>query len=327
MNAVIGKLLHSASVPVMPIMTHPGIELIGRRVIDAVTDGQVHSDAVLALRKAYPQPVASTTIMDLSVEAQAFGAEIVFEDDSVPTVSGRLLCSAQDVGDLGIPALDRGRLPEYLKAIRLTVPELDVPLFGGCIGPFSLAGRLYDMTELMMAMYIEPETAHALLRKCTDFLTDYAKAIKEAGAAGVVMAEPAAGLLSDTDCMQYSSAYVKEIVDTVQDDGFAVILHNCGNQGQCTESMIATGAAALHFGNAVDMAGVLDLVPADIAVMGNVDPVGIMKMGTPEQVREAVMNLKAIASGHSNFVLSTGCDVPPAAPEANIAAFYDAAGL
>ena len=111
----------------------------------------------------------------------------------------------------------------------------------------------------------------------------------------------------------------------VQDDSFAVILHNCGNQGQCTDSMIATGAAALHFGNAIDMAGVLDQVPADIAVMGNVDPVGIMKMGTAEQVREAVINLKTIASGHRNFVLSTGCDVPPAAPEANIAAFYDAA--
>ena len=324
MNGVIGKLLHAGSVPVMPIMTHPGIELIGRRVIDAVTDGQVHSDAVLALRRAYPQSVASTTIMDLSVEAQAFGAEIVFEDDSVPTVTGRLLCSAQDVEAIEIPSLDKGRLPEYLKAIRLSAPRLDVPLLGGCIGPFSLAGRLYDMTELMMAMYIEPETAHVLLRKCTDFLTDYVKAIKEAGAAGVVMAEPAAGLLSDTDCTQYSSAYVKGIVDAVQNDGFAVILHNCGNKGQCTESMIATGAAALHFGNAIDMAGVLAQVPADIAVMGNVDPVGIMKMGTPEQVREAVINLKAIAAGHSNFVLSTGCDVPPASPEANIAAFYDA---
>ena len=125
--------------------------------------------------------------------------------------------------------------------------------------------------------------------------------------------------------MQYSSAYVKEIVDAVQDDRFAVILHNCGNQGQCTESMIATGAAALHFGNAIDLAGVLSQVPADIAVMGNVDPVGIMKMGTPKLVSEAVLKLKSLAAGHNNFVLSTGCDVPPYAPEENIAAFFDAA--
>jgi len=324
MNCVISKLFDTVPVPVMPIMTHPGIELIGRRVIDAVTDGQVHSDAILALRKAYPLSVASTTIMDLSVEAQAFGAEVVFEDNSVPTVTGRLLSSAQDVEGLELPSLDRDRLPEYLRAVRLSAPRLDVPLFGGCIGPFSLAGRLYDMTELMMAMYIEPETAQALLGKCTLFLMEYVKAIKEAGAAGVVMAEPAAGLLSDSDCTQYSSVYVKEIVDTVQDDGFAVIVHNCGNKGQCTESMIATGAAALHFGNAIDMAGVLAKVPADIAVMGNVDPVGVMKMGSPEQVADAVRNLKSLSAGYGNYILSTGCDVPPAAPEANIKAFFEA---
>lgn len=311
--------------PVMPIMTHPGIDLIGKTVADAVTDGQVHADAVVALRKKYPMAAASTTIMDLSVEAQAFGAEIVFEQGSVPTVTGRMLSSAADVEALAIPSLEAGRLPEYLKAIKLAAPQLDCALFGGCIGPFSLAGRLYDMTELMMAMYIEPETACALLQKCTDFLLSYVKAIKAAGAAGVVMAEPAAGLLSNEDCAQYSSNYVRQIVEQVQDDTFCVVLHNCGNQGQCTAAMAEAGAGALHFGNAIDMASVFAEVPSDIVVMGNVDPVGVMKMGSTEQVRSAVAELKKLAAGHANFVLSTGCDVPPAAPEANIDAFYDEA--
>ena len=50
----------------------------------------------------------------------------------------------------------------------------------------------------------------------------------------VVTAEPAAGLLSDEDCRQYSSVFIKEIVEKVQDDHFTVILHNCGNTGHCT---------------------------------------------------------------------------------------------
>ena len=70
---------------------------------------------------------------------------------------------------------------------------------------------------------------------------------------GVVMAEPAAGLLSDEDCTQYSSVFIKEIVEKVQDDHFTVILHNCGNTGHCTKAMVATGAAAYHFGNKIDM--------------------------------------------------------------------------
>ena len=65
-------------------------------------------------------------------------------------------------------------------------------------------------------------------------LLSYCQAIKATGVAGVVMAEPAAGLLSDEDCFQYSSLYVKQIIEAVQDDSFAVILHNCGNTGHCT---------------------------------------------------------------------------------------------
>ncbi len=325
MNAIIASLFKGDKMPVMPVMTHPGIEIIGKDVLDAVRDGLMHANSVVALRKRYPMSAASTTIMDLSVEAEAFGASVVFAPGEVPTVTGRLLESASDVEALQAPGLDAGRVPEYLKANRLAAGELDCPLFGGCIGPFSLAGRLYDMTELMMAMFTEPETVHALLEKCTDFILKYVRAIKESGASGVVMAEPASGLLSGEDCTTYSSDYVKRIVNEVQDDTFAVVLHNCGNQGQCTQSMVSTGAAALHFGNAIDMAGVLAEVPEDIAVMGNVDPVGIMKMAMPARVREEVLKLKALAAGHSNFILSTGCDVPPSAPAHNIAAFYNAA--
>lgn len=324
MNNTISQLLTSANVPVMPIMTHPGIELINKKVIDAVKDGGVHYQAVMALRKRFPLSVASTTIMDLSVEAEAFGADIVFDDNEVPTVSGRLLTSAADVEALQIPTLDAKRVPEYLKANRLAAAELDVPLFGGCIGPFSLAGRLYDMTELMMAMYIEPETANLLLDKCTQFILEYCKQIKASGSAGVVMAEPAAGLLSNDDCFTYSSLYVKRIIDELQDDNFVVMLHNCGNTGQCTKAMIDTGAAALHFGNKIDMAQVLAEVPSDIVVSGNIDPVEVMKFGTPQQVADAAKSLLALAEKHNNFILSTGCDVPPETPFENIESLFNA---
>lgn len=97
------------------------------------------------------------------------------------------------------------------------------------IGPFSLAGRLFDMTEIMLAVLTEPEAAQVLLDKCTQFLTKYAKAYKSAGANGVIIAEPAAGLLSPPLCQQFSSVYLQKVVAAVQDDYFMVILHNCGN--------------------------------------------------------------------------------------------------
>ena len=308
----------------IPIMTHPGIELCGSTVLKAVTDGQVHADAICALNERFPAD-AVTAIMDLTVEAEAFGAEIRFSEDVIPSVIGRLLEDADSVAALEVPSLDKGRVREYLKANSIVASRIkDKKVYGGCIGPFSLAGRLFDLSELMMAMYIEPETVTMLLDKCTAFITSYLLAMKETGVNGVILAEPASGLVSNDDCYQYSSVYVRKIVEAVQDEGFSVILHNCGNTGHCTEAMLRSGASALHFGNRADMVEALETCPSDLPVMGNIDPAGVMRQGTPEKVYSAVSELLEKTAAYDNFILSTGCDVPPRTPFGNIEAFYQA---
>ena len=306
----------------IPIMTHPGIELCGKTVRDAVTSGMVHADAICRLNEQYPS-AAPTVIMDLTVEAEAFGAKVVFPEDEVPSVTESLVSDKESIDNLQIPSLDTARVPEYLKANRLTAERVkDKPVFAGCIGPFSLAGRLFGLSELMIALYVEPENITVLLEKCTRFLIDYCRAIKETGVHGVIMAEPAAGLLSNEDCQRYSSVYVKRIIDAVQDDSFAVILHNCGNTGHCTAAMLATGAKGYHFGNKADMITALRECPSDVWVMGNLDPVGVFRVLTPEDVFARTEELLTCTGEYANFIISTGCDTPPEVPFDNIQAFY-----
>lgn len=321
-TAWIKSLIESGRTAAMPIMTHPGIELLGRRVLDAVTDGRVHFEAIEALNERFPQSAGCTVIMDLTVEAEAFGASLHFAEDEVPSVIGRLVSNFEEADALAVPSLDAARVPEYLRANRLAAERIDKPVFAGCIGPYSLAGRLFDMTEIMMGIYTEPQTVNLLLEKCTAFILDYCRALRECGVAGVIMAEPAAGLLPGAECAEYSSVYVKRIVEAVQDDSFAVILHNCGNTGHCTQAMVATGAKAYHFGNKIDMLDALRECPADVLVMGNLDPVGIFRNATPQQVASATRDLLNRAAGYPNFVVSSGCDTPPQVPFENIEAFY-----
>ena len=68
----------------------------------------------------------------------------------------------------------------------------------------------------------------------------------------------------------------------------------------------------------------LETCPADLPVMGNIDPVGIMRQASPEQVYASVSELLDKTSSYGNFILSTGCDVPPRTPFENIKAFYQA---
>ena len=298
----------------IPIMTHPGIELCGYTVRDAVTDGEVHARAILALNDRYPADACSV-IMDLTVEAEAFGAHIVFPENEVPSVTDTLVHDLSEIEALKIPTLEAGRIPQYLKANRIVAEALgDKPLFAGCIGPFSLAGRLFGMTELMMATFTEPETIQLLLKKCTRFIGDYCIALKKSGAQGVVIAEPAAGLVSNEDCSLYSSLYVRRIVELVQDDHFLVVLHNCGNTGHCTEAMVETGSAGYHFGNQAGMVAALEACPADTLVMGNIDPVGLFKQASADEMYRATQELLNATAAYPNFILSSGCDVPPETP-------------
>ena len=324
MRQWVADVIRQKEVTAVPVMTHPGIELNGNTVRQAVSDGRVHYEAVMTLTKRYPS-AAACTIMDLTTEAEAFGAEIAFSDEAVPAVSGRLLKDVESIHQLQVPSLNEGRIPAYLKANLLAARAVDDrPLLAGCIGPFSLAGRLYDMSDIMVLIYEHPEAAHELLEKCTAFIEKYCLALKATGANGVMMAEPAAGLMSNDDCLQFSSQYVKRIVERVQDDSFIVVLHNCGNTGHCTKAMVATGAAAYHFGNKCRMEEVIREVPPTALAMGNIDPVSIFKDGMPSQMKATVLDLLEQMRPYPNFVLSSGCDTPPHTPQHNVDAFFEA---
>ena len=177
----------------------------------------------------------------------------------------------------------------------------------------------------MMNCAIAPDMVHALLHKANEFLKAYIKAYKDVGADGVVIAEPAAGLLPPDMGLEFSSNYIKEIVEELQDENFIIIYHNCGNSVPfMIPEILSTGCAAYHFGNAVDLAEILEQMPEDVLTMGNVDPVSVLRNGTPEEVREETLRIMEKCSSHKNFLISSGCDIPPAAPWTNLDAFFAA---
>ncbi|MBC7764895.1 MAG: uroporphyrinogen decarboxylase family protein [Hyphomonadaceae bacterium] len=317
-------LITSDKIQALPVLTYPGLKMANKNVMDVITDGQAQFECIKAMSERFPS-AAAVTIMDLSLEAEAFGCPIKFSDNEVPTVTKRIVEDEDSVNALKVPKVGDGRTSAYLKAAELSAQSItDKPVFGGHIGPYSLAGRLYDMTEIMMSIMIEPEVIHVLLQKCTDFLIEFSKAFKQAGANGIIIAEPAAGLLSPEMCHDFSSVYVKQIVDAVQDEHFMVILHNCGNTTLQVPTLLSTGAMGLHFGNAIDMADNLPQVSKDVVAFGNIDPASIFKAATPEVMREKVLTLLEKMKPYPNFVLSSGCDVPPGTPLENVEAFYNA---
>ena len=311
----------------MPILSFPSIQLMGITVKDLIADSDVQARGMYEIARRCPT-AAAVSMMDLSVEAECFGAQIRVSDDEVPTVVGSVVETPEDAEALQVPAFGAGRTGLYVEAISKALKLItDRPIFAGVIGPFSLAGRLMDMTQVMINCYEEPEMVHTTLEKATAFLLSYVKAYKAIGAHGVVIAEPAAGLLSPDFCGEFSSPYIRKIVNAVQDEEFIVIYHNCGDAvSRMVPQILETGAAAYHFGNAVSMEDMLRQMPGDVLTMGNVDPVSAIRNGTPEKVRQDTLSIMDACCKYPNFLISSGWDIPPAAPWENIVAFFAAVG-
>lgn len=309
----------------LPILSFPSTTLLGVTVKELVWDSHLQAKGMKMTADAVPS-AAAVSMMDLSVEAEAFGAQIRYSDSEVPTVTGALIVDPEDAERLDIPQVGAGRTGLCLKAAQEAAQMItDRPVFAGTIGPFSLAGRLMDVSEALVNCCVEPEMVHTTMDKTTEFLVAYLSAYRQTGAHGIVMAEPLAGLLSAALTEEFVEPYVKKIVETVQTEDFLIMYHNCGGMTlQSIQSILRCGASGYHFGNAISMAEMLEKVPEDTLIMGNLDPAGVFRNGTPETVRQETIKLMEACCRYPNFVVSSGCDIPPATPWENIHAFFGA---
>lgn len=316
--------LNAPAKKAIPILSFPGVQLIGHTVEELVKDGHLQALCMKAVADRYDAG-AAVSLMDLSVEAEAFGAEVLYSRDEVPTMHGALLEGMEDAEALAVPKVGAGRTAECVKGIK-EAKELitDRPVLAGIIGPYSLAGRLLDMTEIMILCYEEPELVELVLEKVTGFLIEYANAFKEAGADGIVMAEPAAGLLSPGLMEEFSNPYVQKIKEAVESDDFLFVYHNCGNITPLMDKISDIKARVYSVGNAINMEDALKNLPEDSMIIGNIDPAGVLRNGTPEIIRQETEELLKRCSSYQNFVISSGCDIPPATPLENIDAFFEA---
>jgi len=306
----------------MPIATYPGLALTGAGVRDIVTRAAAQYDSQAALLGRYGNRFALTA-MDLSAEAEAFGCQLFLSENEVPSVVGRLVTSLDQAKALRVPKPGEGRTSVYLESVKLLKGLPGAPLvLGGCIGPFSLAARLVGVSEALELTLAEPELMRVALEKSAAFLSEYTAAFKKAGADGLLMAEPAAGLLSPKGMSSFSSDWIRQIAAPLRDGHFAFILHNCAARLLHLPSILQTGLTTFHFGAPMDIAAALGKVPAEVVLCGNLDPTAVFCQSKPEEVAARTAELLKATAEYRNFVVSSGCDLPPRTPLEALDAFY-----
>ena len=130
----------------LPILSFPSVSLMGITVRELISDSDRQAQGMKAVAERV-NAAAAVSLMDLSVEAECFGATIRVSDEEVPTVIGRLIHDEDEADALEVPPVGTARSGLYVESIRKAVDLItDRPVLAGIIGPFSLAGRLMDVS-------------------------------------------------------------------------------------------------------------------------------------------------------------------------------------
>ena len=75
----------------MPVLSFPAIQKMGITVKELIMSSDLQAQAMKLVADAAPDAAASLSMMDLSLEAEAFGSKIRFSDMEVPTVIGSIV--------------------------------------------------------------------------------------------------------------------------------------------------------------------------------------------------------------------------------------------
>ena len=310
------------------------VRMAGRRMVSAFAAAPAALQTGSTIREALHDPGSFYKAMiytidtmkldtvclfaDMSLEAEACGCHVHFEDDKLPSVTSTLVTSIEDIAKLNVPDPYRdGRMPVFLETMRRLAKNLTLIKIAEISGPFTLATSLGGST-LYSDVRKNRKKVDALLQYCEKVLVRYGQALCDAGADMIVVAEPTGSQLSVAAYEQFSLPFTRHIIQALKRP---CILHICGKAGHIVGKMAQSGAAALSLDD-VDIPEVLKIVPPDVVLIGNISPMAFY-MSTPEDIASATRNLQIAARGRKEFLIAPGCDLAPQTPMENIRVFVE----
>jgi [methyl-Co(III) methanol-specific corrinoid protein]:coenzyme M methyltransferase len=246
----------------------------------------------------------------------------VRELEGVPGIDHPHPCKLDDVPEFPDDFLSRGYIPELLKAVEILKKEVggEVPIVGGIIGPFTIAGSLLDSVPLLKATFKAPDKIPPFLEVAEKAGTMLAKALIDAGADIISCEDMTASpeLIAPKTYRDLELKYQRRQFDAIP---VPTILHICGNVDSIVEWMGQTGANILSLEPKASAKLAREKCGSDVILMGGVDTATTLFMKDADTVRQG--SEETIADGIQ--ILAPGCAVAPGTPTENLLAMVEVA--
>jgi uroporphyrinogen decarboxylase len=264
----------------------------------------------------------------MCTEPSAFGSRMIFLERSLPHAE-KIISEVGESDSLPQPNVKTdGLLPfmiSRLKNNQEAIIKADHQIrFAIARGPLNIASFLMGSTELMMALAMDPDGSHKLLKKITDFICDWLAWQKECFPSidGVLILDDIIGFVGETEFEEFVLPYFKKIFNST---GVKVrFLHNDAEGLISARNLHKMGVNMFNFSFNHSMGEIRELAGPGIVLVGNIPPRDVLAAGTPEQVDAAVKKAFGEISDYNQIIWSAGGGMPPEVQNINITSFINA---
>jgi len=170
----------------------------------------------------------------------------------------------------------------------------------------------------MLDFYDDPEFVRQLMDFVVEMELGFAKAQIEAGADIVGIGDAAASLVSAHFYHDLVFPRQKKMVDGIHALGARVRLHICGDTRHILEAMEQVGADIVDLDSLAPLDEARRKMGSQQVLLGNIDPVRVLRAGTPESVYAAIGECHRQAD--PRYIVGAGCEVVRDTPAENLRA-------